>query len=111
MKKIFVVKQGGIGDVIIATPILAELKKLYPDSYLTLMVFPNAVDLVAGLPFIDEVYPKYSVIRVGKNNRYCHPNKEVLKNLEDSKIYRTDKDGSIMFKIKNNKLKIETCSP
>lgn len=57
MKKIFVVKQGGIGDVIIATPIFAELKKLYPDSYLTLMVFPNAVDLVAGLPFIDEVYP------------------------------------------------------
>ena len=61
--------------------------------------------------FIDEVNPKYSVISVGKNNRYCHPNKEVLKNLEDSKIYRTDKDGSIMFKIKNNKLKIETCSP
>ena len=32
-------------------------------------------------------------------------------NLEDSKIYRTDQDGSIMFKIKNNKLNIETCSP
>ena len=61
--------------------------------------------------FIDEVNPKYSVISVGKNNRYCHPNKEVLKNLEDSKIYRTDQDGSIMFKIKNNKLKIEICSP
>ena len=36
---------------------------------------------------------------------------EVLDNLEDSKIYRTDQDGSIMFNIKNNKLKIETCSP
>ena len=31
-------------------------------------------------------------------------------NLNNSKIYRTDEDGSIMFKIKNNKLKIETCS-
>ena len=50
-------------------------------------------------------------IPVGKNNRYGHPNKEVLENLEDSKIYRTDEDGSIMFKIKNNKLRIETCSP
>ena len=30
--------------------------------------------------------------------------------LKDSKAYRTDIDGSIMFKIKNNKLKIETCS-
>ena len=49
-------------------------------------------------------------IPVGKNNRYGHPNKEVLDNLKNSKIYRTDQDGSIMFKIKNNKLKIETCS-
>ena len=61
--------------------------------------------------FIDEMNPKYSVISVGKNNRYGHPNKEVLNNLDNSKIYRTDQDGSIMFKIKNNKLKIETCSP
>ena len=61
--------------------------------------------------FIDEINPKYSVISVGKNNRYGHPNKEVLNNLNESKIYRTDEDGSIMFKIKNNKLKIETCSP
>ena len=61
--------------------------------------------------FINEINPKYSVISVGKNNRYGHPNKGVLENLNDSKIYRTDEDGSIMFKIKNNKLKIETCSP
>ena len=61
--------------------------------------------------FINVIDPKYSIISVGKNNRYGHPNKEVLNNLEKSKIYRTDQDGSIMFKIKNNKLKIETCSP
>ena len=61
--------------------------------------------------FIDEINPKYSIISVGKKNRYGHPNKEVLDNLEDSKIYRTDQNGSIMFKIKNNKLRIETCSP
>ena len=61
--------------------------------------------------FINVINPKYSIISVGKNNRYGHPNKEVLENLENSKIYRTDEDGSIMFKIKNNELKIETCSP
>lgn len=65
----------------------------------------------SGKEFINEINPKYSIISVGKNNRYGHPNKEALSNLADSKIYRTDKDGSIMFKIKNNKLKIETCSP
>ena len=61
--------------------------------------------------FINEINPNYSIISVGKNNRYGHPNKEVLYNLEKSKIYRTDEDGSIMFKIKNNRLKIETCEP
>ena len=61
--------------------------------------------------FINVINPKYSIISIGKNNRYGHPNKEVLENLENSKIYRTDEDGSIMFKIKNNELKIETCSP
>ena len=61
--------------------------------------------------FIDEINPKYGIISVGKNNIYGHPNKEVLNNLENSKIYRTDQDGSIMFKIKNDKLEIETCSP
>ena len=61
--------------------------------------------------FINEINPKYSIISVGKNNRYGHPNKEVLDNLKNTKIYRTDQDGSIMFKIKNTQLKIETCSP
>ena len=65
----------------------------------------------SGEDFINEMNPEYSVISVGKNNKYGHPNKEVLNTLEDSKIYRTDQDGSIMFKVKNNKLKIETCSP
>ena len=61
--------------------------------------------------FINEINPKYSIISVGKNNRYGHPNKEVINNLNNSKIYRTDEDGSIMFKIKNDNLKIEACVP
>ena len=41
----------------------------------------------------------YYVVPVGKNNRYGHPNKEVLENLEQSKIYRIDQVGSIMLNI------------
>ena len=63
----------------------------------------------SGKKFINEINPEYSIISVGKNNRYGHPNDGVLENLEDSNIYRTDQDGSIMFKIKKNKLKIKTC--
>ena len=61
--------------------------------------------------FINEINPRYSIISVGKNNRYGHPNREVLNTLDKSKIYRTDREGSIMFKIKKNKLEIETCQP
>lgn len=61
--------------------------------------------------FIDNINPRYSIISVGKNNRYGHPNAEVLNNLDNSIIYRIDIDGSIIFKIKSNNLKIETCAP
>ena len=59
--------------------------------------------------FINELNPKYSFISVGKNNFYGHPNKEVLGILENSELYRTDQDGSIMFKMKKNRLQIKTC--
>ena len=61
--------------------------------------------------FINHIKPKYSIISVGKNNKFGHPKKIVLDTLSDSKIYRTDEDGSIMFRIKNDKLQIETYSP
>ena len=59
--------------------------------------------------FISKIKPKYSLISVGKNNKYKHPKEEVLNNLKTTKIYRTDINGSIIIKIKNNKLKIQTC--
>ncbi len=61
--------------------------------------------------FINTIKPKYSLISCGKDNKFGHPNKEVLDNLGDSIIYRTDIDGSIMFKIKKDKLDIKTCPP
>ena len=53
---------------------------------------------------------KYDSFILGKTAK-VYLDKETLDNLKKSKIYRTDIDGSIMFKIKNNRLKIETCSP
>ena len=46
----------------------------------------------SSIEFINEINPKYSIISVGKKNRYGHPNKEVLDNLNDSKVYRTDQE-------------------
>ena len=55
--------------------------------------------------FINKINPKVSLISVGRNNFYHHPNKEVLTNLSNSIIYRTDINKSIKIKI-NNKVKI-----
>ena len=58
--------------------------------------------------FISKINPIYSIISVGKNNWYGHPNEEILEILKDTDVYRTDINGSIKFKIKN-KLEIKTC--
>ena len=55
--------------------------------------------------FINNIRPKYSIISVGKNNKYGHPHKQVLDNLKNTSIYRTDIDGTIMFKIKKEEIK------
>jgi len=49
------------------------------------------------IEFISTVKPEYSIISVGRNNFYGHPNKEVVNRLEeiDSKIFRTDTMGLI----------------
>ena len=59
--------------------------------------------------FIEYITPKYSIISVGENNKFGHPNDSVLETLNKSKVYRTDKHGTIIFNINNNKLLIEKC--
>ena len=61
--------------------------------------------------FINEINPKYSVISVGKNNRYGHPKDSVLALLYRSKIYRTDLNGSIEVKVGKDSYKIRTFEP
>ena len=63
----------------------------------------------SGKNLIEIIKPKYSLISVGIENKFGHPNQEVLNNLKKSKVYRTDHSGSVTIKINNNKLQIETC--
>lgn len=65
----------------------------------------------SSIDFIDEIDPKFSIISVGKNNRYGHPKKSVLDAIKTSKIYRTDIDGSVEIKLNKSEYKISTCPP
>ena len=48
--------------------------------------------------FIDAVNPKIALIGVGENNKFGHPNEEVITRLKTrgTRIYRTDQNGEIL---------------
>ena len=61
--------------------------------------------------FLEKVKPKIALIGVGENNKFGHPNIEVIKRLEKlkTKIFKTAQNGEITMKINHlGKLKIET---
>ncbi len=53
--------------------------------------------------FLKKVSPQEAVISVGKNNRYGHPTREILKRLKEYgvRIWRTDQDGTIEYECPN----------
>ena len=60
--------------------------------------------------FINKVKPKYSIISVGKDNDYGFPKQITLDKLEkiNSKIYRTDINGTIILKSDGNNIEISS---
>lgn len=61
--------------------------------------------------FLEAVKPKIALIGVGENNKFGHPNSEVLQRLNDinCKIYRTDKMGEITIYVsRKGKMKMKT---
>lgn len=54
----------------------------------------------SSAPFLEQLQPKAALISVGKDNRYGHPHGDVIGNLEGNgiKVFRTDEDGSIIYK-------------
>ena len=47
--------------------------------------------------FLNQIKPKYTIISVGKDNDYGHPNEKILERLENAEveIFRTDECGTI----------------
>lgn len=62
----------------------------------------------SSIDFLNAIKPKVAFIGVGKNNRFGHPNREVIDRLEGLGvgIYRTDENGEIHM-IVSNRYKIE----
>lgn len=60
--------------------------------------------------FLYKVHPEYSIISVGNNNDYGHPHKVTIDKLNriNSKIYRTDLNGTIIMTSDGNNISFKT---
>lgn len=53
-KKVLVVRPGRFGDLVLLTPVLAEIKRQWPRCTLAVACLPYYRDAILGLPYIDE---------------------------------------------------------
>ncbi|MCQ8212405.1 glycosyltransferase family 9 protein [Cetobacterium somerae] len=53
--RVLIIRLSSIGDVILTTPVLKELKKKYPDIIIDFLVMENFKDAISGCPYIDNL--------------------------------------------------------
>ncbi|WP_051273636.1 DNA internalization-related competence protein ComEC/Rec2 [Desulfotruncus alcoholivorax] len=60
--------------------------------------------------FFKAAEPDYAVIQVGEHNRFGHPAQATLQALSENgaKIFRTDRDGAVVFETDGEKLNVKT---
>ncbi|MFE4425860.1 DNA internalization-related competence protein ComEC/Rec2 [Peribacillus butanolivorans] len=78
-----------------------ELMDTYPQLRADILkVGHHGSKTSSSKPFLEQLQPKAALISVGKENRYGHPHEQVIEALKEYNIYlfRTDEDGSIIYK-------------
>ena len=92
--------------------------KLYQDNLellnaTILKVAHHGSKTSSSIDFLNAIKPKVAFIGVGKNNRFGHPNREVIDRLEGLGvgIYRTDENGEIHIIVNDGyKIKSTICN-
>ena len=56
-RRVAIVKPSSLGDVVHATPVLAALRDRWPDAHFGWIINKGLIDLVRGLPGLDEAIP------------------------------------------------------
>lgn len=55
LKSILIVRLDQIGDVVLTTPFIRELRRNAPQAWITLVVNPKVANLVEDCPYVDEI--------------------------------------------------------
>ena len=56
VRKILIVKLDHIGDVLLATPVITNLKLCYPQAHIAMLVGSWSKSIVASNPYLDKIY-------------------------------------------------------
>ncbi len=56
LRRVLVIRRGGIGDIILATPALRMLAARLPDVRIDMLVQQGASEAASGLPYINEIH-------------------------------------------------------
>ena len=78
-----------------------ELLSTYPQLQAdVLKVGHHGSKTSSAATFLEKLQPKAAIISVGKDNRYGHPHRDVIGNMDINgiRVFRTDEDGSIIYK-------------
>lgn len=98
--RILVIRLSSIGDVILTTPVLKELKKKYPDIIIDFLVMDSFKDSIFGCPYVDNLI----VFNKKKNDGFKNMvafGKELKKNNYD---YIFDLHSKVRSKIISNSI-------
>lgn len=86
-----------------------ELLKKYPNLRTDILVVGHhGSQTSSDKNFIQAIQSTWSIISVGRKNKYGHPHHNVLENLKRTYILRTDQHGAVSFSQQNSRLQIET---
>ena len=99
IKKILVIHtHGGLGDLLLSTPVFHSLKAEFKNAHLTAMVQKSFVDVISGNPKIDRVIPVTSQEKAGFSN-FLKQLKSISKEKYDLGIvlWSTAREAHLMF--------------
>jgi len=68
-KNILIMRAGGFGDLTLMTPVLREIKRLWPTCRLRVATMPHYAPALAGLPYVDEILT-YPLLRTIANENH-----------------------------------------
>lgn len=54
-RRILIVRTDRVGDVVMITPMIREIKKKFPDSFLATLTQPNTANILTNNPYLDEI--------------------------------------------------------